>query len=148
MKAVDSFDRLLGEWETSGTLSADGAEVRVRGRTTIQRTGALVVVHATVSPEAFPDSVSVIINAEDGPATMHYFDERGVHRRYFCALSGGLWTLWRADEDWRESPGFNQRYLGEMSSDGQHIKGAWERGTGPAGDAWVVDFTLNYRRTG
>ena len=48
------------------------------------------------------------------------------------------WTIWRApDEDWNgpDGPGFNQRFIGELSADGTTIDGRWERGMGDAGDA-------------
>jgi hypothetical protein len=77
---------------------------------------------------------------------MHYFDERGVQRLYLSTVDRGHWTIWRADETWRESPGHNQRYVGEIAADGSTITGAWERGLGEAGDQWEVDFTLDYRR--
>ena len=45
-----------------------------------------------------------------------------------------------------DNPGFNQRFIGELSEDGSHIDGRWERGAGDAGDEWELDFPLAYTR--
>ena len=67
-----------------------------------------------------PTLVSIIGGApEDEPQPMHYFDSRGVKRRYVTALEGSTWTIWRAPgEDWNgpDGPGFNQRFFGEISA--------------------------------
>jgi hypothetical protein len=78
---------------------------------------------------------------------MHYFDSRGVKRLFMTTLEGSTWKIWRAPgEDWNgpDGPGFNQRFIGEILSDGKKIAGRWERGTGDAGDKWEIDFPLNY----
>ena len=143
---MDEFDALIGTWKAEGELPGD-EPIAVGGTTAIERLGELIVVRASVTPAEFPDSVSVIGAGEEGePAWMHYFDERGVHRELRTTLADGKWTMWRADETWRESPGFNQRYIGEISPDGNAIDSAWERGLGDAGDEWTIDFSLDYTR--
>ena len=80
---------------------------------------------------------------------MHYFDSRGVKRLFLMTLEGSTWTIWRAPgEDWNgpDGPGFNQRYIGEISADGRSIAGRWERGLGDAGDEWELDFPFDYVR--
>ncbi len=65
------------------------------------------------------------------------------------ALEGSTWKIWRAPgEDWNGpyGPGFNQRFIGEISADGKTIEGRWERGIGDVGDEWEVDFPINYVR--
>jgi hypothetical protein len=97
-----------------------------------------------------PDTISIIGGAPDGePQPMHYFDSRGVKRLFMTTLEGSTWKIWRAPvEDWNgpDGPGFNQRFIGEISADGKKIAGRWERGTGEAGDKWEIDFPLNYVR--
>ena len=149
MDAVEGMQQLIGTWESSGEMHVDGQTLRPRGKTTFERLGAFLVMRAEVQPQEFPDSVSIIGGGEPGQAApMHYFDERGVRRQYLTHVEGNLWTVWRADDSWRESPGFNQRFRGEISPDGQRIVGAWERGLGEHGDRWEVDFELQYRRVG
>ena len=63
---------------------------------------------------------------------------------------GSTWTIWRAPgEDWNgpDGPGFDQRFIGEISADRNTIAGRWERGLGDAGDAWEIDFPMTYVRT-
>ena len=67
----------------------------------------------------------------------------------YAYREGRTWTIWRAPgEDWNgpDGPGFNQRFIGEISADGDTIEGRWERGLGDAGDAWELDFPLTYVR--
>ena len=80
---------------------------------------------------------------------MHYFDARGVRRRYLTTMRSSTWTIWLSpDQDWNgpDGPGFNQRFIGELSPDGARIDGRWERGMGAAGDQWELDFPLVYTR--
>ncbi|MFC0533760.1 hypothetical protein [Phytohabitans kaempferiae] len=72
--------------------------------------------------------------------TMMYADARGVYRVYQMTFDGGVWAVWR------HAPGFNQRYTGTLSDDGQVIDGQWEMSRD--GEQWHVDFGLTYRRGG
>jgi hypothetical protein len=149
VSAPTGMDRLIGEWNAVGEMDLDGEQIKVAGHTTIEPLGEFVVLRSTVQPPEFPDSVSIIGGGKEGePAPMHYFDERGVQRLYLSAVDDRGWLIWRGDDSWRESPGHNQRYIGEISPDGSRITGAWERGLGEAGDQWEVDFTLDYARAG
>ena len=82
-------------------------------------------------------------------------------RKEGFATSGARWitlrteqepkpvTIWLAPGyDWNgpHGPGFNQRFIGKLSEDGDTIDGRWERGLGAAGDEWELDFPLTYRR--
>jgi len=51
-------------------------------------------------------------------------------------------------EDWNgpDGPGFDQRFIGEISADRNRIKGRWERGVGKVGDKWELDFPIDYER--
>ena len=101
-------------------------------------------------PADLPDTISIVGGAPDGePQPMHYFDSRGVKRLFLMTLDGSSWRIWRAPgEDWNgpDGPGFNQRFIGEISADGRSIEGRWERGMGDAGDEWEIDFPFDYVR--
>src|SRR4029079_9871349 len=88
-------------------------------------------------PAEMPDTLAIIGGAPDGePQPMHYFDSRGVKRLFITGLDGSTWKIGRApDEDWNgpDGPGFNQRFIGEISADGTTIDGRWERGLGEGG---------------
>ena len=148
---MNDFEPLLGTWHGAGEVPID-PPMRISVEATIERMGEFVVLHSVGEPAEMPDSVSVIGGAPDGePQAMHYFDSRGVRRLFLMSLEGSTWRIWRAPgEDWNgpDGPGFNQRFIGEISSDGTRIAGRWERGIGEAGDRWELDFPIDYVRTG
>ncbi len=123
----------------------------VIGTAKLKRLGEFVVFSSLGESGDVPDSISIIGGAPEGmPQPMHYFDSRGVKRMYLTNVEGQTWSIWRApDEDWNgpDGPGFNQRFIGEISADGRTIKGRWERGLGEAGDKWEIDFPINYSRS-
>jgi hypothetical protein len=118
--------------------------------TVIERLGEFVVIRSVGEPADLPDNISIVGGGPDGEAQpMHYFDSRGVKRLFLMTVDGSTWTIWRAPgEDWNgpDGPGFNQRYIGEISTDGRSIAGRWERGLGEAGDEWELDFPFDYVR--
>jgi hypothetical protein len=89
--------------------------------------------------EGPPDGLAVIAIAEDGDElAQHYFDSRGVTRRYETSVLDGVWSLRKL------SSGFAQRFRGEFSADGETIAGSWEKADDDS--AWEHDFDLVYRR--
>jgi len=144
------FERLIGDWHVEGELPLH-PPMHISGTATIERLGEFVVFRSSAAPAEVPDSLSIIGGAPDGqPQPMHYFDARGVMRRYLTAIEGSTWKIWRApgeDPNGPDGPGFDQRFIGEISADGQVIAGRWERGSGDNGDAWELDFPITYRRT-
>jgi hypothetical protein len=84
-------------------------------------------------------SLSVIGRDDAGDDyTMLYFDSRGVSRIYQMSFDGGVW------KQWREAPGFWQRFTGTFDDDGNTITAKSEN----SGDgiAWELDFNLTYTR--
>ena len=116
----------------------------------VERLGKFLVFRSSGEPVEVPDNISIIGGAPEGePQPMHYFDDRGVEREYLMTLVGRDWRIGLAPGyDWKgpHGPGFNQRFIGELSEDGSTIEGRWERGMGPTGDDWELDFPLTYRR--
>lgn len=116
----------------------------------IERLGEFIVFSTVGEPAELPDSIAIIGGAPEGePQPMHYFDSRGVKRLFMMALDGSTWTMWRAPgEDWNgpHGPGFNQRFVGELSPDGNTIEGRWERGIGAGRGDWEIDFPITYVR--
>jgi len=146
---VNGFEPLIGEWHGEGELPID-PPMRLSVEATIERLGAFVVYRSAGEPAEVPDTISVIGGAPDGePQPMHYFDDRGVKRLYLTVVEGSTWRIWRAPgEDWNspDGPGFNQRFIGEISDDGNTIDARWERGIGDSGDQWEIDFAITYIR--
>jgi len=146
---MKDFEPLIGEWHGQGELPIE-PPLKLSTETTIERLGEFLVIRSVAEPTELPDNISIVGGAPDGePQPMHYFDSRGVKRLFLMTLHGSAWTIWRAPgEDWSgpDGPGFNQRYVGEISADGRSITGRWERGLGKAGDEWELDFPLDYVR--
>ena len=145
---MKQFKRLIGEWHGEGEMPDPPMKLSVEA--TIEPLGEFVVLRSVGEPKDMPDTLSIIGGAPEGKAQpMHYFDSRGVKRLFMMALEGSTWKIWRAPgEDWNGpgGPGFNQRFIGEISPDGKTIAGRWERGMGDAGDDWEIDFPINYTR--
>jgi hypothetical protein len=146
---MKGFEPLIGRWHGEGEIPID-PPMAISVEATVERMGQFIVLRSIGRPAEVPDNISIIGGAPDGePQPMHYFDERGVKRLYVTAVDGSTWRIWTAPgEDWNgpDGPGFNQRFVGELSPDGRRIDGRWERGMGAAGDQWELDFPLTYVR--
>jgi hypothetical protein len=91
-----------------------------------------------------PDGLSLVaFNPDTGAYTQHYFDSRGVVRLYAMTFETGKWTLSRTAADFTPLD-FSQRFTGNVSPDGNTIKGTWEI-TNDQGE-WKKDFDLSYWR--
>jgi hypothetical protein len=145
---MKEFERLIGDWHGEGEFP--DPPLKMSSETTIDRLGAFIVIRSDDEPAELPDSIAIIGGAPEGePQPMHYFDDRGVKRLFLTTLDDSTWTIWRdPNENWNgpDGPGFNQRFIGEISADGNTIEGRWERGMGDAGDQWEIDFPFTYRR--
>jgi hypothetical protein len=146
---MNAFKRLIGGWHGEGELPIE-PPMRIASDVSIEHLGELIVMRSTGEPAEMPDSISIIGCAADGePQPMHYFDSRGVKRLFMTTVDSTTWRIWRAlGEDWNgpDGPGFNQRFIGEISADGRSIDARWERGMGDAGDRWELDFPIRYSR--
>jgi hypothetical protein len=146
---MNAFEPLIGEWHGDGEIPLE-PPLKISADVRFERLGVFVVFSSVGVPADLPSSVSIIGGAPDGePQPMHYFDSRGVKRLFLTVVDGPMWRIWRAPgEDWNgpDGPGFNQRFIGEISADGTTIVGRWERGMGDAGDAWEIDFPITYAR--
>jgi hypothetical protein len=146
---MKDFEPLIGHWHGEGELPIE-PPMKLSEDVTFERLGEFIVFSTVGEPAELPDSIAIIGGRPTGePQRMHYFDSRGVKRMFVMALEGSSWTMWRAPgEDWNGSdgPGFNQRFSGEISADGNTIEGRWERGMGDAGEDWEIDFPMTYVR--
>jgi hypothetical protein len=145
---MKEFEPLIGEWHGDGEFP--DPPMRMSVEATIERFGEFLVFRSDGEPAEMPDTLSIIGGAAPGePQPMYYFDSRGVKRLFLTTVEGSTWRIWRAPgEDWKgpDGPGFNQRFIGEISADGRRIEARWERGTGDAGDRWELDFPMTYVR--
>jgi hypothetical protein len=146
---MNDFEPLIGRWHGDGEIPIE-PPMKLSVEATIERLGEFIVLRSMGEPAEVPDSISIIGGAPAGEAQpMHYFDARGVQRLFLTTVEGSTWRIWRAPgEDWNgpHGPGFNQRFIGEISANGRTIEGRWERGMGDAGDEWELDFPFIYVR--
>ena len=133
---MKAFERLIGDWHGEGQIPIE-PPMAISQEAKIERLGAFVVFSSVGQPADVPDTISIIGGAPDGePQPMHYFDGRGVQRMYLTSLEGSTWRIWRAPvrTEGPHGPGFNQRFVGEISADGSR-----SRATGTAG--WAMQAT-------
>ena len=110
-----------------------------------------LLVRARTDHPEFPDSLSVIGHmsqdraddgaeeqGDDAPLVTHYFDSRGVFRVQETSVDESAWRWWR------NAPGFSQRFTGEISSDGNTIRGRSELCQDDV--RWADDLQITYRR--
>lgn len=137
MSEIESFEALIGTWDTEATHPQfDGV---VPGHVTFEwLEGRRFVVQRTHNDhELFPDAIWVIGPPEDGDGLVaEYFDSRGVRRTYGISLQDGV-LRW-----WRDAPGFDQRFAAEVTPDG--FEGVSRLAREPG--AWKDDLKVVYRR--
>lgn len=142
--ALERLDVLVGEWVVEAEFP--GLEVPP-GRSVFEWTlDRQYLVQRVQAPHPAPDAMAIIaVDPETGGYTQHYYDSRGVVRLYAMTFADGAWQLLREKPDF--SPlNFRQRYVGQLSADGDTIRGAWEKATGET-DPYEKDFALTYRRS-
>lgn len=145
-RALDALDVFVGEWEMEARFD-DLAPIGDNARVVFEwLPGAHFLVQrwSVPVPEA-PDGIAIIGAgpANEGGYLQHYFDERGIARIYRMTLSDKVWTLSRDEPDLSPLE-FGQRYIGNISDDGQTITGSWE--ICHDGTTWLHDFDLSYRK--
>jgi len=130
---------LVGDWNIE--LRFPNSPSSVMGHASYEwlEDGAFLVMH-TGSKQAGTPYSTCIVGRDDvsKPYTMLYFDNRGVSRVYMMSLEGKQW------KQWRDNPGFSQRFFGELSDDGNTIRARWEKCED--GKEWAHDFDLIYTR--
>lgn len=137
-RALERLTMLAGTW--SEQVDLPGIPV---GRMSFEWVldGQFLLQRSDIPDPVFPDSLGVIAPAEDGTSYLqHYFDSRGVVRRYAMTLDEHRWTLLRNPPDAMPLH-FSQRFTG---TDADTITATWERSDN--GQDWHTDFDLTYTR--
>jgi hypothetical protein len=138
---LGQLDPLVGQWTLEAVFPQQPPS-EVGGHVIFQwgPGEAFLIQRWEVSLDEAPDGVAIIAVDEDsGKLIQHYFDSRGVVRQYETTIDEGTWTLLKL------SPGFKQRFRGELSASGETIEGVWEKSD--EDDGWEHDFRLIYRKT-
>jgi hypothetical protein len=152
--ALARLDVFVGDWSMEAQFpghqpapsGAAGRGAMARSRFEWALGGQFLLQHTEIPIPEAPDSLAIVgADLRTGGYTQHYYDSRGVIRRYVMGFAGGIWTLTRESPDF--SPlDFRQRFTGTFSEDENTITGAWEKC--PDGAEWEHDFALTYRRAG
>ena len=126
----------VGKWQWEASL--DGTPIG-RGPSEFcwLEGGAFLVERAGAEQPEFPSS-TINIGADDtsGMYSMLFYDSRGLARIYQMTLQDGIW------KQWRDAPGFFQRFEGRFSDDGRTITGRYEKSAD--GVHWELDFDMIY----
>jgi hypothetical protein len=135
---LDGWERLVGTWGTEATHPGLPGAV-VRGQATFEWLDGhrFVIQRSHYDYPEIPDGIAVI-GVTDGRLSMHYFDVRGVYRVYEVSLDEHQWRFWG------DTNGFNQRFTGKLSGDGNTIEGQGELSRD--GSPWADDLAITYRR--
>ncbi|MBM0256319.1 hypothetical protein [Micromonospora sp. 4G55] len=141
------LDALVGRWAVQLEVEGLGA---AWCEFTWQDGGAYLRQVADIDPvpatapaawrENLPFPTTAVIGLDDttDELTMLYADARGVHRVYRMTFVDGVWR------QWRDAPGFRQRFVGTVSPDGDRIAARWEISRDDV--TWDLDFELTYVR--
>ena len=137
-----SLDALIGAWDISMHASGRLEEGASATASFEWLEGERFLIQRSRAEAPFPSGISIIgWDEELGGLLMHYFDSRGVARRYDLSFDGGVLKISRPLE-----PGdFAQRFEGRLSDDGSRIDGRWEYSDD--GEDWELDFELTYEKT-
>lgn len=141
--ALERLDALVGVWATEGPHPVDPS-TRIHGKEKIEwiEGGNFLALRGTVDQPEFPDGLSIIgCDAAHDTYSVLYSDDRGVFRLYEMSFDGSVWEQRRDATD-----PFPQRFIGELSDDGNTIEARWEKA--PDGSNWELDFHLTYTREG
>src|SRR5690349_4266433 len=123
------LDALVGRWAVQPKVDGLGA---ARTEFAWQDGGLFLRQYTDADPipatapkewrENAPFPTTAVIGLDDAgdELTMLYADARGVHRVYRMTFAADEWIMWRY------APGFDQRFTGTLSADGDTIEGRWE----------------------
>ena len=138
--SLKDLEILVGEWKVELAFPVDPpGKAVVSAKFEWIEDGAYLMIRMGDRTAGLPYSMSVV-GRDDSTEnyTILYFDNRGVSRVYQMGFSGGEW------KQWRNAPGFSQRFTGRLSDDANTITARWEKSTDEA--TWEHDFNLTYRR--
>ncbi|HEX6631995.1 MAG TPA: hypothetical protein VF048_12930 [Gemmatimonadaceae bacterium] len=131
---------LIGVWTTTGHHAMIPG-VTLHGRTAFEwhEGGAFLCMRSEIDEPGIPSAIAIIGSDDRANAlTMLYFDERAVTRRFDVAVDGAV-VRW-----WRTAPGFSQRFVLTVGTDGNTLHGVSELSRDDV--AWERDLELSYAR--
>lgn len=141
--ALKGLEPLVGDWdmELSNARFLPNKTDKFTGSAKFEwvESGDFLAFRQGNKESDMPYSTSVIGRDEKKQDyVMLYLDNRGVSRVYMMSFKDGAWR------QWRDQPGFYQRFEGKIGPDGKSINASWE--FSKDGSNWEHDFDLIYRR--
>lgn len=138
--ALKHLEVFVGEWNVELVFPSDPAAVaRTHASFTWLEDGAFLMMHMGGETAGSPWSTSIISRDDAGETySILYYDWRGTSRIYQMSLESDQW------KQWRNAPGFSQRFTGTFSDDRQTITARWEKSSD--GSQWEHDFDLIYTK--
>lgn len=142
---LQALEVLVGDWEMelSNASFLPSPSTTVRSSVAVEwvQDNAFLLMRMGERPPSPSTAIWLISRDESFPTyTMLYYDARHVSRVYEMSFSENVWKVWR------QSPGFSQRFLGEVSGDGKTVIAHWEKSTD--GTSWEHDFDVTYKKLG
>lgn len=134
---------LIGNWKIRvyNASFLNSRSETIEGKTSFEwfDNQTFIVMRSETTENGPPTSVS-IINLDDtnGQGVMIYYDSRGVSRIYNMSFADNVWKLWR------DAPGFNQKFEGVVSNNGNTIDASWY--AMEDGKTWTHDFDIKYEK--
>lgn len=135
---LEALEPLVGSWDVE-MVFWEGYEIPpVHGQHEFAWIlGGAFLLQTSTGDGPAPDGHS-LIGAGGDRYVQHYFDSRGVVRRYEMEFGGGVWKLWRTGQD-----DFDQRTSLRFSDDGMTMTGEGEL---TEDGAWRHDFAITCTR--
>ena len=106
LSRIERLEPLIGEWQMHAVFPSSSpietSEARGAARTVFEwLPGRQFVVQRWEVPHpAAPDGIAIIgFDRGRGTYLQHYFDSRGVARRYEMSFAEGVWTFSRTEAD-------------------------------------------------
>jgi hypothetical protein len=141
-QAMAALEPFIGTWSMAMGVAPNPTDAPLASVTFEWLPGQLFLIQRweVDHPEA-PDGIAIIgFDVTSDAYVQHYFDSRGVARRYDMTFVDNVWTLQRI----APKPDFSQRFIGPFTGDSTSIAGRWEQSDD--GSAWSHDFDLTYTR--
>ncbi len=131
---------MVGQWTTEGTHPAfPGIVVQGAAAAEWLEGERFIILRATVDHPDFPDSISMLGGKDD--LHMHYFDSRGVARKYALTITDDGWIAERREP--ASSDDFSQR-LPISFTDDDTMSGTTQISHDDV--TWQDDLAITYRR--
>lgn len=138
--ALKKLEVFVGEWNTE-LIFPNNSTPSMTGQVVFAwlEDGAFLRMLTGDKSSGLPWS-DCIIGRDDAVETfaVSYYDWRGVSRIYQMSFENDDW------KQWRESPGFHQRFNGRFTKDHNTINAKWEKSSD--GMTWEHDFDVKYTR--